>query len=177
MDCRHLFKQFYLSYKRKNSWMPFVRGFRQRSANTRSPNQIVILRCCARGHMTKRMTWQTPQTRHNSAQHELALCDRCHAAWASGAHGWVPAGHPRHTHGTPVLITIRKPWVAQPHEHAHAIQVTDTSCQARVATKQHGGGARIQSTHNMAAEHPQRSKGARVQSTEASVPGIAPATW
>ena len=25
--------------------------------------------------------------------HELALCDRCHTAWASGAHVWVPAGH------------------------------------------------------------------------------------
>ena len=36
-------------------------------------------------------------TQHNSAQHELALCDRCHTAWASGAHGWVPAGHPRYT--------------------------------------------------------------------------------
>ena len=36
-------------------------------------------------------------TQHNSAQHELALCDRCHTAWASGAHGWVPAGHPWYT--------------------------------------------------------------------------------
>ena len=36
-------------------------------------------------------------TQHNSAQHELAVCDRCHTAWASGAHGWVPAGHPRYT--------------------------------------------------------------------------------
>ena len=29
--------------------------------------------------------------------HELALCDRCHTAWASGAHVWVPTGHPRYT--------------------------------------------------------------------------------
>ena len=40
---------------------------------------------------------QHTTTQHNSAQHELALCDRCHTAWASGAHGWVPAGHPRYT--------------------------------------------------------------------------------
>ena len=39
----------------------------------------------------------TRTTTHRPAQHELALCDRCHTAWASGAHGWVPAGHPRYT--------------------------------------------------------------------------------
>ena len=32
--------------------------------------------------------------------HELALCDRCHTAWASGAHVWVRAGHPRYTRAT-----------------------------------------------------------------------------
>ena len=57
-------------------------------------------------------------TQHNSAQHELPLCDRCHTAWG---------GSRQDTHGTPVLTTVRRPWVAQPHEHAHATQVTDTS--------------------------------------------------
>ena len=28
-------------------------------------------------------------------------------------------------HG-PVLTSVRRPWVAQPHVHAHATQVTDT---------------------------------------------------
>ena len=36
-------------------------------------------------------------TQHTPAQHEWALCDRCHTAWASGAHVCVPAGHPRYT--------------------------------------------------------------------------------
>ena len=35
----------------------------------------------------------TRTTTHRPAQHELALCDRCHTAWASEPHGWVPAGH------------------------------------------------------------------------------------
>ena len=39
--------------------------------------------------------------------HELALCDRCHTAWASGAHFWVPAGQ-QETH---VLFTGWRPWV------------------------------------------------------------------
>ena len=69
---------------------------------------VTMSRMGARGHITKRKdeTIHTTTvddappdttTQHNSAQHELSLCDRCHTAWASGAHGWVPAGHPRYT--------------------------------------------------------------------------------
>ena len=45
-----------------------------------------------------------------------------------------------------------------------------------MATKQPGSGVRGQSTRSMAAEHPQHVSGARVQNTEASVHGSAPAT-
>ena len=92
--------------------------------------------CRARGHTTKRKdetiqttTWtthhQTPQ--RSTTQHSTS--------WRSATDATLP-GHREHTggsrqdtHGTPVLITIRRPWVAQPHEHAHATQVTDTSCK------------------------------------------------
>ena len=58
--------------------------------------------CCVREHSTKRTDGIIHRscmrtTTHRPAQHELALCDRCHTALASGAHGWVPAGHPRYT--------------------------------------------------------------------------------
>ena len=90
----------------------------------------------ARGHRTKRKdetihttTWtthhQTPQ--RSTTQHSTS--------WRSATDATLP-GHREHTggsrqdtHGTPVLTTVRRPWVAQPHEHAHATQVTDTSCE------------------------------------------------
>ena len=58
---------------------------------------VTMSRRGARGHITKRKDDDVDDapldttTQRNSAQHELALCDRCHTAWASGAHGWVPA--------------------------------------------------------------------------------------
>ena len=76
---------------------------------------------CARGHITKRKdetihttTWmthhQTPQ--HSTTQHSTS--------WRSATDAILP-GHREHTggsrqdtHGTPVLITIRRSWVAQP---------------------------------------------------------------
>ena len=61
-------------------------------------------------------------TQHNSAQHELALCDRCHTAWASGAHGWVPAGHPRYTRADYDQEAVG----GSTSRAAHATQVTDT---------------------------------------------------
>ena len=143
---------------------------------------VTMSRRDARGHLTKRKdetihttTWtmhhQTPQ--RSTTQHSTS--------WRSATDAILP-GHREHTggsrqdtHGTPVLITIRRLWVAQPHEHTHATQVTDTSC--RVATKQPGSGVRVQSTRSMAAEHPLHVSGARVQGTEASVHGSAPATW
>ena len=39
-----------------------------------------------------------------------------------GSPQWVPARHPRYTGAR----SAGRPWVAQPHEHAHATQVTDT---------------------------------------------------
>ena len=45
-------------------------------------------------HSTSPLDDTTDATRRT---HELALCNRCHTAWASGAHVWVPAGHPRYT--------------------------------------------------------------------------------
>ena len=61
-------------------------------------------------------------TQHNSAQHELALCILL-------GHREHTGGSRQDTHGTPVLTAVRRPWVAQPREHAHATQVTDTSCE------------------------------------------------
>ena len=64
-------------------------------------------------------TWtthhQTP--RRSTTQHSTS--------WRSATDAILP-GHREHTggsrqdtHGTPVLTTVRRPWVAQPHEHAH----------------------------------------------------------
>ena len=144
---------------------------------------VAMSRRGARGHITKRKdeTIHTTDvvdappdttTQRNSAQHELALCDRCHTVWASGAHGWVAAGHPRYTRadydqeavgGSTSRARVRDT------RHRHKL------C-TRVATKQPGSGIRVQSTRSMAAEHPQHVSGARVRSTEASVHGSAPAT-
>ena len=41
-------------------------------------------------------------------------------------HGWVPVN----THGTPVLTSVRRPWVAQPRSRAHA---SDTRRETRSA--------------------------------------------
>ena len=97
---------------------------------------VTMSRRRARGHRTKRKdetihttTWtthhQTPQ--RSTTQHSTS--------WRSATDATLP-GHREHTggsrqdtHGTPVLTTVRRPWVAQPHEHAHATQVTDTSCE------------------------------------------------
>ena len=100
---------------------------------------VTMSRRGARGHTTKRKdetihttTWtthhQTP--RRSTTQHSTS--------WRSATDAILP-GHREHTggsrqdtHGTPVLITIRRPWVAQPHEHAHAQATRDarhTHCE------------------------------------------------
>ena len=55
-------------------------------------------------------------------------------SWRSATDTILP-GHREHTggsrqdtHGTPVLTTVRRPWVAQPHEHARA-DARDTQCE------------------------------------------------
>ena len=94
---------------------------------------VAMSRRGARGHITKRKdetmhttTWtthhQTP--RRSTTQHS--------ASWRSATDAILPGhrentgGSRQDTHGTPVLTTVRRPWVAQPHEHVHATQVTDT---------------------------------------------------
>ena len=94
---------------------------------------VTMSRMGERGHKTKRKdetihttTWtthhQTPQ--RSTTQHSTS--------WRSATDAILPGnrehtgGSRQDTHGTPVLITIRRPWVAQPHEHAHATEVTDT---------------------------------------------------
>ena len=104
---------------------------------------VTMSRRGARGHRTKRQeetihttTWtthhQTPQ--RSTTQHSTS--------WRSATDATLP-GHREHTggsrqdtHGTPVLTTVRRPWVAQPHEHAHATQVT----------KQPGSGVKVRGT-------------------------------
>ena len=44
--------------------------------------------------------------------------------------------------------------MAQPHEHAHATQVTDTSCEQGWRPNSLVSGVRVQITRNMVAEHP-----------------------
>ena len=57
-----------------------------------------------------RLQSTSPRNRSSSPTYVgLALCDRCHTAWASGAHGWVPV----YTHSTPVPGTPGRLWVAQ----------------------------------------------------------------
>ena len=69
---------------------------------------VTMSRRGAREHITKRKdetihttTWtthhQTPQ--RSTTQHSASWSSATDAtlAWASGAHGWVPAGHPRYT--------------------------------------------------------------------------------
>ena len=46
------------------------------------------------------------------------------------SHGWVPVN----THGTPVLTSVRRPWVAQPRPRAHA---SDTRRETRSANSKY----------------------------------------
>ena len=74
-------------------------------------------RVCGRTHNTPR---------RSTTQHSTS--------WRSATDAILP-GHREHTggsrqdtHGTPVLTTVRRPWVAQPHEHARA-DARDTQCE------------------------------------------------
>ena len=97
---------------------------------------VTMSRRGARGHMTKRKdetihatTWTTHhQTPRRSTTQHSASCRSATDAILLG-HREHTGGSRQDTHGTPVLITIRRPWVAQPHEHAHATPVTDTTCE------------------------------------------------
>ena len=116
---------------------------------------VTMSRMGARGPITKRKdetihttTGTThPQTpRRSTTQHSTS--------WRSANDAILP-GHREHTggsrqdtHGTPVLITIWRPWVAQPHEHAHATQVTDTQAL-------HMGGDQTAWYRSKSTEHPQ----------------------
>ena len=80
---------------------------------------VTMSRRGARGHSTKRTDgiFHRPCTRRTT-QHSTS--------WRSATDAVLP-GHREHTggsrqdtHGTPVLTTVRRPWVAQPHEHARA---------------------------------------------------------
>ena len=72
--------------------------------------------------------------------------------------GRTPTVHP--------LMTIRWPWVAQPHEHAHATQVTDTSCKQgcrpNSLVAEQGCGA---PKHPYMEAHPQHGSGAELRTT------------
>ena len=65
---------------------------------------------------------------HNAAQLSTARVGAATDDILPG-HREHTGGSRQDTHGTPVLTTVRRLWVAQPHEHAHATQVTDTSCE------------------------------------------------
>ena len=87
--------------------------------------QMQHLQSCTSRQPTWTTHHQTPQ--RSTTQHSTS--------WRSPTDAMLP-GHREHTggsrqdtHGTPVLTTVRRPWVPQPHEHAHATQDTDTSCE------------------------------------------------
>ena len=111
------FLNFFHFFSPFSPFFPFFTFLCERKSNKRKDETI---------HTT---TWtthhQTPQ--RSTTQHSTS--------WRSATDATLP-GHREHTggsrqdtHGTPVLTTVRRPWVAQPHEHAHATQVTDTSCE------------------------------------------------
>ena len=82
------------------------------------------------------------------------------------SHGWVPVN----THGTPVLTSVRRPWVAQPRPRAHA---SDTRRETRSASNNGGEHRDGWRPNSLVAEHRCRS------SEHGHAPGheSAPATW
>ena len=118
-----------------------------------------IFSCChlVREHSTKRTDSMihrpcTRTTTHRPAPHELALCDRCHTAWASGAHGWVPAGHPRYTRadfgqeavgGSTTTTRARKRHATRDTQCEHQVCCSpERDCGTRVVNTVTGGDLR-----------------------------------
>ena len=103
-----------------------------------------------REHSTKRTDgiFHRPCTRtttHRPAQHELALCDRCHTAWASGAHGWVPAGHPRYTRADFGQEAVGGSTTTTRARKRHATR--DTQCEHQVCcSPEREGGTKVVNT-------------------------------
>ena len=82
------------------------------------------------------------------------------------SHGWVPVN----THGTPVLTSVRRPWVAQPRPHAHA---NDTRRETRSVNNkgaEHRDGGRPK---RLVAEHRRWSS----EHGQTPVHESVPATW
>ena len=77
----------------------------------------------ARGHSRKTYGRDFPQKERDTAYHAPLHTDQHGTSWRSdvpppclggASHRWVPVN----THGTPVLISVRRPWVAQPRPRA-----------------------------------------------------------
>ena len=88
---------------------------------------VIMSRRGARGHSTKRTggIFHRPcmATHHNTPRRSTTQHS---TSWRSATDA-ILLGHREHTggsrqdtHGTPVLTTVRRPWVAQLHEHARA---------------------------------------------------------
>ena len=141
---------------------------------------VTMSRMGARGHITKRKdetihttTWtmhhQTP--RRSTTQHSTS-CRSATDAILPG-HREHTGGSRQDTHGTPVLITIRRPWVAQPHEHADAQTTRDARHTLRatlVLNTEMGGDLtawwRSKSTDRLYMEaHTQHGSGAELRIT------------
>ena len=82
---------------------------------------VTMSRRGVREHSTKRNGSTFHRTVYDAPQHT----DQHSTSWRSdvpppcldgASHGWVPVN----THGTPVLTSVRRPWVAQPRPRAHA---------------------------------------------------------
>ena len=63
--------------------------------------------------------------------------------------GGVSNGSPVNTHGTPVLTSLRRPWVAQPRPRARSgdTRASNTRCEQQGCTPpSHGSGAELRTT-------------------------------
>ena len=88
---------------------------------------VIMSRRGARGTQYKTYWRHIPQTVYATHHNTPRRSTTQHStSWRSATDAILP-GHREHTggsrqdtHGTPVLTTVRRPWVAQPHEHARA---------------------------------------------------------
>ena len=102
-----------------------------RNSDTNASNKKKFERNCERTQY-KTCRRHNPQTVYDAPQHT----DQHGTSWRSdvpppclggASHGWVPVN----THGTPVLTSVRRPWVAQPRPRTHA---SDTRRETRSAS-------------------------------------------
>ena len=103
---------------------------RKRTANLQpepGASSIIDLRTQYKTQLTAYSTDRVRDAPQHTDQHGTSWRSDVPPPCLGGAsHGWVPVN----THGTPVLTSVRRPWVAQPRPRAHA---SDTRRETRSA--------------------------------------------